>query len=104
MNIPWQGQLLTQPRLLLEEAGYHEFRDPNTDKISYVMRLRGGFYPRYHVYINKQSEAGGVFSLHLDQKKASYEGQRAHSGEYDGPLVEEEAARLTRWIQHYQQQ
>ena len=36
-----------------------------------------------------------IFSLHLDQKKASYEGFSRHSAEYeDSELVEKEIARL----------
>ena len=33
-------------------------------------------------------------NLHLDQKQASYEGFRKHSGEYDGSTVEAEAERI----------
>ena len=29
--------------------------------------------------------------LHLDQKQASYKGHTAHSGDYDGEVVEREA-------------
>lgn len=84
----------------MEQAGYHEFVDPNTHKLSYIMRVSSQFYPRYHVYIKHDSTQLTV-DLHIDQKKASYEGQRAHSGEYEGPLVEEEIARLQRWLQYY---
>lgn len=104
MKINWTGQLQKNPRQVLNDAGYHEFRDPNTDKISYIMRLGRDYYPRMHVYITKDSAEGGQLDIHLDQKKASYEGQRAHSGEYEGPLVREEAERLQRWFIYYLQQ
>ena len=35
-----------------------------------------------------------IFSLHLDQKKPVYQGAHAHSGEYFGPVIDEEAARI----------
>jgi hypothetical protein len=37
-------------------------------------------------------------NLHVDQKEASYEGTSAHGGEYEGPLVEQEMARITQFI------
>lgn len=104
MKISWTGKLNALPRHILNEAGYHEFTDPNTDKVSYIMRLGREYYPRMHVYVNKHSEAGGQLDIHLDQKKASYEGHTAHSGEYDGPIVQEEAERLQRWLAYYLQQ
>lgn len=64
------------------------------------MRLGGRFYPRFHLYIKDKGDVI-IFDLHLDQKKASYKGQRAHSGEYDGPLVEEEIGRIERWLKYY---
>lgn len=101
MKIPWNYSLKQHPRHVLQEAGYHEFLDPNTEKISYIMRLAREFYPRYHVYITRQDDNGIELDIHIDQKHASYEGSRAHSGEYDGPLVEEEAKRLMRWLHYY---
>jgi hypothetical protein len=101
MKIRWQGQPKKNVDMILEEAGYHAFIDPNTGKQSFVLRLGTRFYPRYHVYINRYTAEGGEIDIHVDQKHVSYEGQRAHSGEYDGPLVEEEAARIQRWVEYY---
>lgn len=100
MKIQWTKSLRSHPRLILEEAGYHRFVDPRTQQQSFVMRFGQEYYPRYHVYVKEETQRVTV-DLHVDQKKASYEGQRAHSGEYDGPLVEEEIARLTRWLTYY---
>jgi hypothetical protein len=58
-----------------------------------VRKLTGENYPRFHVYL-RQAGDRLVFSLHLDQKKPSYAGSHAHSGEYDGPLIENEADRI----------
>src|SRR3989344_2278833 len=90
---------ITEPkshsRNLLRRAGYalHQGRD---NEVSYTLRLSGGGdYPRFHVYVNRE-EPGEVieFTLHLDEKRPSYEGFTAHSGQYDGPLVEQERDRL----------
>lgn len=83
------------PRDLIRRAGYAEFRDPNTREISYVRRLRGDFFPRFHCYL--EEEAGNVvINIHLDQKQPSYRarGVRAHAGDYSGPVVEQEADRI----------
>ncbi|MEK7167794.1 MAG: hypothetical protein AAB791_02210 [Patescibacteria group bacterium] len=56
---------------------------------SFVRRLGSNFYPRFHAYVE-----GSQINLHLDQKQPSYEGSHAHSGEYDGELVESEAERI----------
>ncbi len=101
MVIEWKKSLRVNPRQLLEEAGYHFFTDPNTGKESYIMRLGSQLYPRNHLYLRSLPNNGVEVDLHIDQKQVSYEGQRAHSGEYDGPLVEEEAQRLMRWLQFY---
>lgn len=50
-------------------------------------------YPRFHLYLKNQEDVL-EFNLHLDQKKPSYQGQTAHSGEYDGALVEMEKQRI----------
>lgn len=58
-----------------------------------VRKLTGQNYPRFHVYLKAAGDRLN-FSLHLDQKKPSYEGSHAHSGEYAGPVLEEEADRI----------
>jgi len=73
-------------------AGY-VIIDNNGEQINMVRKLAGQNYPRFHVYVKQQGQ-DFIFSLHLDQKKPSYEGSHAHSGEYFGPLVENEADRI----------
>ena len=60
-------------------------------------------YPRFHLYVMEKSFGAAasqdklntfVFNLHLDQKKPSYEGQKGHSGDYDGDVVEGETERI----------
>ena len=81
------------PDLTLRRLGYVPFRDPQSGEDSYVRRLGTHFYPRFHLYVELRSNELRL-NLHLDQKQASYEGYRKHSGEYDGPTVEAEAGRM----------
>ncbi len=77
----------------LRQAGYQILESRRDDKISFVRRLSSGYYPRFHIYLQNNQDST-IFNIHLDQKKASYQGQTAHSGEYDGELVSQEARRL----------
>lgn len=56
-------------------------------------------YPRFHIYAKEEGDKF-IFNLHLDQKKPSYKGSTAHSGEYEGELVEEEAGRIKQAIEN----
>lgn len=56
--------------------------------------LLGRRYPRFHLYCRENS-----CNLHLDQKQPSYKGTTAHSGEYDGVLVEDEVERIRNVMQ-----
>jgi hypothetical protein len=79
---------------ILRRAGYHEFVDPKTHKVSYVRSIgQRGYYPRFHIYM-KEVDGELTLDLHLDQKKPSYRRSRAHAGEYDGPIVEGEVQRI----------
>ena len=65
-----------------------------------LVRSLGRNYPRFHLYLKKDARDKILhFSLHLDQKKPSYRGQVAHSGEYEGELVEAERARIEKILQ-----
>lgn len=79
------------------KSGYFPKRGPEKET-SFVRQLLGRDYPRFHLYI-KEGKDGFVFNLHLDQKKPSYEGSHAHSGEYEGDLVEKEAKRIKKTIE-----
>jgi excinuclease UvrABC nuclease subunit len=75
------------------EIGYFII-DNNGEQINMVRKLTGQNYPRFHAYVKQQAQ-NFIFSLHLDQKQPSYSGpQHAHSGEYFGPVVENEAERI----------
>ena len=80
-------------RYTMREMGYIEMRNHKTGETSYERPLQGADYPRFHIYLSF-TENNLVLKLHLDQKKPSYEGTSAHSGEYSGPLLEAEAERI----------
>lgn len=80
------------PRNLLRRASYGEHLGHEA-QVSYVRRMSGADYPRFHVYL-EESPRGLSINLHIDQKKPSYQGSHAHAGEYDGPLVEQELDRI----------
>ncbi|HCC22999.1 TPA: hypothetical protein DF272_02360 [Candidatus Falkowbacteria bacterium] len=93
-KFPYQGYNVED---LIRRCGYGKINNPHTNETSYKRALGSGFYPRFHVYIYEYDNYFEV-NLHLDQKKASYEGTTAHSGEYDGDLVDNEARRITKVI------
>lgn len=81
------------PGSFLRKAGYFQIIDRQSGRSSYVRRLsKIQHYPRFHLYIEEGDDY--KFNLHLDQKQASYQGQAAHSADYDEPLVAEEVKRI----------
>ncbi len=79
---------------LLRRAGYgYERKHSETNEVSFGRRLGVHQYPKFHVYARKE---GGnlIVNLHLDQKRPSYESSHAHSGEYEGEVLEQEAERI----------
>lgn len=88
---------------IMRTIGYRPAYFQNEGEVSIVRQLGRNDYPRFHLYIKRsfvkvseeQMQAKDcIFSLHLDQKKPSYGGSHAHSGEYEGALVQEEAERI----------
>ena len=71
----------------LRKCGYAPFHD------SYVKVLSTSGYPRFHIYAN-ETDTQYILNLHLDQKRPSYGKETAHSGEYNGKVVEEERERI----------
>jgi len=65
------------------------------EEMNFARPLTRNRYPRFHIYLKKdQNKKTLVFNLHLDQKKPSYKGSHAHSGEYEGFAVEQEIERI----------
>jgi len=62
---------------------------------SFVRPMQRSGYPRFHLYLRISADGKGLtFSLHLDQKRPIHKGATAHSGEYDSPIVKQEADRI----------
>ncbi|MBU0546520.1 hypothetical protein KKA13_04705 [Patescibacteria group bacterium] len=93
MKIRIPKSKITDPERFIRRAGYGRVFDRRMNQVSYAKRLHGDLYPRFHVYVNEQGE-DWVLNLHLDQRATRYEGVTAHSGEYDGAVVEKEAERI----------
>lgn len=83
-------------RILMQKCGYAETRNVQGET-SYVRVFGRGGYPRFHCYI-EPIDSGFTINLHLDQKKPTYGEHTAHSGEYDGDVVESEGKRINAWI------
>lgn len=79
---------------LMRRMGYgFERKDRKTGEEVFSKRLGAYEYPKFHVYAHKEGD-NLIVNLHLDQKRPSYEGVSAHSGEYGGEVVEQEAERI----------
>ncbi len=88
---------MTIPQLM-RQAGYTYLPGRGSDD-SYIRVLGRSPYPRFHAYV--QEENGQlIINLHLDQKRPGYGVSARHNGEYDGPVVEAEARRLSQFISH----
>ncbi len=95
MHLTLPKPFSSSAEFFIRRAGYGKIVDRRENKTSYVYRLsRTAFYPRFHCYIDTEDATSMTFNLHLDQKQPSYEGSHMHSGEYEGELVEKEAARI----------
>ncbi len=90
------GRLKLNPKVLMIRLGYHQFANRES-QVSYSRRLGTGNYPRFHVYLKLRND-GTEFSVHLDEKQPSYPGSHAHSGQYDGEIVEAEAERIQSYL------
>ena len=71
------------------------------EEFNLVRQIHGRAYPRFHIYLKEDREKNLLFfNLHLDQKKPSYAGSHAHSGEYTGKVVEDETERIKKIIEN----
>jgi hypothetical protein len=93
-KFPLKNQL---PPDLIRQCGYGLWHDEEYDKVSFTRKLGGGNYPRFHVYLQEFANYFEV-DLHLDQKQPSYGVGHAHSADYGGEVVENEARRITQVI------
>jgi hypothetical protein len=77
------SKIKDSPLNILRRIGYSfQRRDEQTGQMSFVKRIGNADYPRFHIYAKTLADGGAEINLHIDQKKASYLGSVAHSGEY----------------------
>ncbi|MEK7623704.1 MAG: hypothetical protein AAB408_03490 [Patescibacteria group bacterium] len=124
MRIFFTGRYGMNPRELLRRCGYGEVvktfkhlstqapEHPSTGKpvslrdklqgsgveVSYIRRLANAEFPRWHAYLEIKPD-GFQVNLHLDQKAPTYGEGTAHSGEYEGEIVEAEGRRIQQTIE-----
>lgn len=97
MKLHFIGLYTMNPRQLIRRAGYGEIMN-RKGEVSYVRVFGPSGYPRFHAYL-ELIPGGFQINLHLDQKKPTYGSGTAHSGEYDGEVVEREGARIVSVIE-----
>ncbi|MCP6726502.1 MAG: hypothetical protein KJI69_00455 [Patescibacteria group bacterium] len=79
---------------MMRNAGYKpEGQDERTGDLKFTKSITGTPFPKFHIYCKTDNDTASC-NLHLDQKRPSYSGSSAHSGEYDGALVENEVERI----------
>lgn len=98
MQIKIEKNKIVDPVKFLRRAGYGLLSDRRGGS-SFVRRLDRDLYPRFHIYVEDKNDCWFI-NLHLDQKAPVYKGVTAHSGEYDGEVVEREAARIEEFIKN----
>ena len=82
---------------LIKIIGYYfQGEDKEKKELAFVRPSKG--YPRFHIY-SKIDNENLIFNLHLDQKRPIYKGVAAHSGEYEGEVVEKEAERIKKILE-----
>jgi hypothetical protein len=77
----------------LRKLGYAPYQN-RQGVDSFVRRLQGNEFPRFHLYIQEDSENVLNCSLHIDQTTRTHAKGNAHKGEYNSPVVTEEKKRL----------
>lgn len=100
MNIIYNKELMKTSYQILREAGYIPILDRKSGKQSYVFKIGGAHYPRYHVYVEEETDTLLKLHLHLDNREHGW-GQKLHDTEYKGENVDAEAGRLERWLKHF---
>jgi hypothetical protein len=84
---------------LMRKIGYFSWQEKNNE-LSFVRPLERSGYPRFHIYLAFDGQSKTLtIKLHLDQKKPIYKGATAHSGEYEGSVVEAEAGRIKKILE-----
>jgi hypothetical protein len=83
---------------LFRNLGYH-FVSERLGEYNFSRPVSGSAFPRFDIYLTLEDD-NIIINLHLDQKGPMYRGITAHSGEYDGPLLDKEAQRIKETINY----
>lgn len=84
---------------LMRQAGYHPVTTEHEKEgeSSFARRIGASDYPHFHIYLREVASGTAEINIHLDQKKPIYRGSVAHSGEYEGEIVEKEVERIKKF-------
>lgn len=94
MDFTFKGPIKDSIYNVIRKIGYKYWgKDEGNGEYNFIRPLEKRSYPRFHLYLKIEDE-DWILNLHLDQKKPSYNGVPAHSGEYDGEVVEKEVKRI----------
>ena len=86
-------KVTSNPHVMMRRFGYAPYSNRQGES-SYVRRVSGYEFPRFHLYIQSIGIGTITCSLHIDQKAPVMQGATAHAGDYDTPEVHAEVARL----------
>lgn len=98
MKIPLPDSFHVNLKRFLQQNGYSTHLHLKTDRLSFIKRITTDDYPRFHIYIEKDLSGKNYFTLHVDQKKPSYNSGHAHMGEYSSEIVMQEARNIQKAI------
>lgn len=88
MKFEFENKTGYNTQRLMRFLGYSLFHN------AYIRRAGVSRYPRFHIYL-KEKNNQILINLHLDQKKESYQGHKAHSADYeDSFALEKEKQRI----------
>jgi len=93
------GYHLRERQRSVEMNEVHRLQGEEKEKEEFIFTRPPRGYPRFHIYLKIENK-NLIFNLHLDQKKPIYKGATAHSGEYEGELIEKEAERIKQILQN----
>lgn len=85
--------LTANPHIIMRRFGYAPYMN-RQGQSSYVRRVTGYEFPRFHLYILRTDVTTLTCTLHIDQKAPMMKGAAAHAGDYDSPQVFAEIQRL----------
>ena len=101
MKYTLKGPLKDNVNNLMRKISYtFQGKDENQGDLSFIRPAHA--YPRFHIYAKYENDSLFI-NLHLDQKRPVYQGVSAHSGEYEGEVVEKEMARIKQMLESYAQ-